>query len=289
MTHPPLPVTGHTRSAIVIGDPVRHSLSPRIHNAAFAALGLDWCFLAMPVRRGEAQAALAAIRTLGIDGCSVTMPHKEAVADGVDELEPSARALGSVNCVRRDGSKLIGDSTDGIGFVRALESELGRSIEGANVTVLGAGGAARSIIDALDRAGVERIVVANRSRPGAERAADLSSVAVVGDASDASTADLVVNTTPVGMAGGPDPDGCPIDTDLLRPKQIVADIVYQPRRTALLGAAEARGATTIGGLGMLIQQAAVAFEWWTGRPAPIAAMTAAVEPYSQGISGKPSD
>lgn len=289
MMHLPLPVTGHTRSAIVIGDPVRHSLSPQIHNAAFAALGLDWCFLAMPVPRGEAQAALAAIRTLGIDGCSVTMPHKEAVADGVDELEPSARALGSVNCVRRDGPRLIGDSTDGIGFVRALESELDRSIEGANVTVLGAGGAARSIIDALGRAGVERIAVANRSRPGAERAADLSSVAVVGDATDASTADLVVNTTPVGMAGGPDPDGCPIDPDLLRPNQIVADIVYQPRRTAFLGAAEARGATTIGGLGMLIHQAAVAFEWWTGRAAPIAVMTAAVEPDSQGISGKPSD
>lgn len=289
MMHRPIPVTGNTRSAIVIGDPVRHSLSPQIHNAAFAALGLDWCFLAMPVARGEAPAALAAMRTLGIDGCSVTMPHKEAVANGVDRLQPSARALGSVNCVRRDGSTLIGDSTDGIGFVRALESELERSVDGADVAVLGAGGAARSIVDALARSGVERVTIVNRSTQGAERAAELAAVAVVGRPADASSADIVVNTTPVGMAGGPDPLGCPIDPDLLRPDQIVADIVYQPRLTPLLAAAEARGATTVGGLGMLIHQAAVAFEWWTGRPAPIDAMTAAVEPEREGISPKPSD
>lgn len=289
MNNHPFPITGSTRTAIVIGDPVRHSLSPQIHNAAFATLGLDWRFLAMPVVLGEAEAALSAMRTLGIDGCSVTMPHKEAVADSVDLLMPAARALGSVNCVRRDGSRLTGDSTDGIGFVRALESDLDRSIEGSRVAVIGAGGAARSIVDALARAGVERITIVNRSPGGAERAAGLASMAVVGDVADVVSADLVVNTTPVGMEGGPDPDGCPIDPELLQPEQIVADIVYQPRRTAFLAGAEARGARVVGGLGMLIHQAAVAFEWWTGQPAPIAAMTAAVDLEREGISSKTSD
>lgn len=284
----PPPITGATRSAIVIGDPVRHSLSPQIHNAAFAALGLDWCFLAMPVQRGQAGAALDAMRTLGIDGCSVTMPHKEVVASSVDVLMPAARALGSVNCVRRQGSELTGDSTDGIGFVRSLEADLDRSIAGADVAVIGAGGAARSIVDALARAGVDRITITNRSPEGARRAAELTPIAVVGSDTDTTSADIVVNTTPIGMAGGPEPEGCPIAPGLLRSGQIVADIVYEPRRTPLLVAAEERGATPIGGLGMLIHQAAVAFEWWTGHPAPIAAMTAAVRPAPDEILPKPS-
>lgn len=272
----PEPISGATRTAIVIGDPVRHSLSPRIHNAAFAAMGLDWRFLAMPVAPGSAVAALDAIRTLGIEGCSVTMPHKEAVAEAVDLLMPAAQALGSVNCVRRDGTVLAGDSTDGIGFVRALESAIADSIEGATVGVLGAGGAARSIIDAVARAGAASITIANRSPQAADRAAALSSIAVVGDHEAIADAEIVVNTTSVGMAGGPDAHGCPIDPALLRSGQIVADIVYEPRQTELLAAAAARGATTVGGLGMLVHQAAVAFEWWTGEPAPIDVMAAAV-------------
>ena len=125
------PISGATRLAAVIGDPVRHSLSPAIHNAGFAALGLDWRFLALPVAEGRGADALEAMRVLGIDGYSVTMPHKSSVAAGVDRLMPAAEALQSVNCVRREGSHLIGDSTDGIGFVRSLEGQLDRSIAGA--------------------------------------------------------------------------------------------------------------------------------------------------------------
>ena len=277
MPEHPLPITGTTRTAIVIGDPVRHSLSPQIHNAAFAALGLDWRYLAMPVRPGEGAAALRAMRTLGIDGCSVTMPHKAVAAETVDSLMPAARALGSVNCVRREGNALVGDSTDGIGFVRALESAIGRSIADATIGILGAGGAARSIIDAVARAGVARITVSNRSVDGAERAAAIASIATVGDAKEVAAADILVNTTSVGMAGGPDPDGCPIDPEQLRAGQVVADIVYQPRQTRLLAAAIDRDAVAVGGVGMLVHQAAVAFEWWTGETAPLDVMTNIVE------------
>ena len=275
------PITGATKLAAVIGDPVRHSLSPQIHNAGFDALGLDWRFLAFPVAAGGALAALDAMRSLSIEGYSVTMPHKEAVAGHVDKLMPAAAALASVNCVRRDGDLLVGDSTDGIGFVRALEADIGRSIGGATVGVIGAGGAARSIIDAVARAGATRIVVVNRTPEAAERAAALSPVAKVGTAADVQPLDIVVNTTSVGMTGGPAPLDSPIGPELLRAEHIVADIVYQPRLTPLLAAAAEVGSTVVGGVGMLIHQAAVAFEWWTGHVAPLDSMAAAVQPSSQ--------
>ena len=270
------PISGATRLAAVIGDPVRHSLSPAIHNAGFTALGLDWRFLALPVAKGRGVDALDAMRVLGIDGYSVTMPHKAAIADGVDRLMPAARALSSVNCVRREGSQLIGDSTDGLGFVRALEAQLDRSIVDATIGIIGAGGAARSIVDAVARNGVARIVVVNRSPERAAEAAALAPVAEVGRPADLSPLDIIVNTTSVGMLGGPAPDQSPIDPELLRPEHVVADIVYQPRMTRLLAEAAARGATIAGGVGMLVHQAAAAFEWWTGRPAPLEAMAAVV-------------
>lgn len=266
------PITGETRLAAVIGDPVRHSLSPQIHNAAYNALGLDWRYLAFPIAAGNAAAALDAMRTLSIEGLSVTMPHKEDVARLVDELMPAAAALASVNCVRREGARLIGDSTDGIGFVRALTSEIDQSLNGATIGVVGAGGAARSIVDAVARAGASRIVVVNRSRENADRAAALAANAEVGAVDDLRSVDIIVNTTSVGMEGGPDPSGSAVDPSHLRAEHIVCDIVYQPRQTALLAAAEDVGATVVGGVGMLVHQAAVAFEWWTGQNAPIEPM-----------------
>ena len=270
------PITGATKLAAVIGDPVRHSFSPQIHNAAYEASGLDWRFVALPVPAGRAPAALDAMRALSIEGFSVTMPHKEVVASHVDELMPAAAALASVNCVRREGDRLIGDSTDGIGFVRALEADIGRSIAGASVAIVGAGGAARSIIDAVARAGAARIVVVNRTAAAAERAVALSPIARVGVAAEVAGVDIVVNTTSIGMTGGPAPQQLAVAAELLRAEHVVADIVYQPRLTPLLIEAEAIGAEIVGGLGMLVQQAAVAFEWWTGHPAPVDAMAAAV-------------
>ena len=266
-------ITGSTRLAAVIGSPVRHSLSPALHNAAFAAAGLDWRFVAFDVGPGRADDAVAGMQTLGIGGYAVTMPHKADVAGAVDEVDPAAAALGSVNTVvlRPDGSTL-GASTDGAGFVDSVLAA-GFELTDSKVVVLGAGGAARSIIDALGRAGVPEIVVVNRTRASADTAAELSSVARVGTLEDVSQADLLVNATSIGMGV----DELPVAADLLRPDLAVADIVYHPLETGLLHAAATAGATTIDGLGMLVHQAVRQQELWTGQRPDPAAMRAAAE------------
>mgnify|MGYP001294274958 CR=1 FL=1 len=267
-------INGATRVAAVIGNPVRHSLSPALHNAAFRQLGIDWVYVAFEVRDGGADDAVDAMRTLGIAGLSVTMPHKEAVARAVDSLDPAAAALRSVNTVvpQTDGS-LRGYSTDGAGFVASLAAA-GISVRGRAVCVLGAGAAARSIIDALARGGAARLAVVNRTAAAAVAAAELAGPAgVLGRPADVAGADIVVNTTPLGM----DNDDLPCDPALLRAGQVVADIVYQPRETAFLRAARSVGATTVDGLGMLVHQAALQQQLWHGQLPDVALMEAAAE------------
>jgi shikimate dehydrogenase len=263
------------RLAAVIGSPVAHSLSPAIHRAAFAAAGIDWSYVAFDVAEGRAGAALDAMRTLGIAGLSVTMPHKTAVAERVDRLDPAARALHSVNTVSWDGQRLVGSSTDGAGFVASL-ADAGVEVENARVAIIGAGGAARSLVDALARAGATDITVLNRTPERAEAAAALASVASPGIVSDVSRADIVVNATSVGMGAD---DGLPCEPDLLRDGQIVADLVYHPLETRWLAAASARGCRTVDGLGMLVHQAALQQQIWLGDDAVIdtVAMRAAAE------------
>jgi shikimate dehydrogenase len=267
-------ITGSTRLAAVIGSPVRHSLSPALHNAAFEQLGLDWAYAAFEVAPGSAPAALDAMRTLGLGGLSVTMPHKEAVAAAVDQLDPAAAALRSVNTVapQPDGS-LLGCSTDGAGFVASLAAA-GVSVAGRSVCVLGAGAAGRSIIDAVARAGASRLVVVNRTQATAEVAVELAAgVGSVGGDDDIADADIVVNTTSVGMNS----DEMPCDARLLHAGQVVADIVYHPRETALLRGAAAAGATPVQGLGMLVHQAALQQQWWHGQLPDVLVMEAAAE------------
>jgi len=266
--------TSSTRVAAVIGDPVRHSLSPALHNAAFRACGLDWVYLAFAVPTGRGAEALEGMRVLGIEGLSVTMPHKQDVAWSVDVLHPQATKLQSVNCVvrLRDG-RLEGHSTDGDGFVDSL-LEAGVDPSGRRVALLGAGGAARSVAVALAAHGVADLVVVNRHVERAESCAALvGPLARAGTTGDVAQADLVVNATSVGMGG----QGLPVDPARLHADQVVADLVYHPIRTPLLDAAAAAGATTVDGLGMLVHQAARAFELWTGVEAPVAAMRAAAE------------
>lgn len=260
--------TGTTSLAAVIGSPVRHSRSPAIHNAAFRALGLDWTYLAFEVADGAAAGAIAAMRSLDIRGLSVTMPHKAAVAQLVDELTDDAARLDAVNCVRwRDGT-LVGDNTDGPGFLASLD-DAGVDVAGRRCVVLGAGGAARAVVLALARAGADEVAVVNRTPDKARDAAALAGAGGrVGVASDVATADLVVNATSIGMGD----DRLPLDPDLLREGVAVADLVYQPLTTPLLAAARERGAAAIDGLGMLVHQAAIASESWTGRAPPVAVM-----------------
>lgn len=278
------PLGATTQLAAVIGHPVRHSLSPALHNAAFAALDLDWAYLAFDVAPDRGEAAVRAMTSLGIRGLSVTMPHKDAAAAAVDELSPAAEALGAVNCVvNRDGT-LIGENTDGDGFVASLRADHGIDPAGLRCVVLGAGGAARSVIRALGLAGAQDVAVVNRTLLSAESAATLAGpvgrvVAVEASRPVISQAELVINATPIGMdrpaTEGPD---TPVEPDLLHDGQVVADLIVHPLRTPLIVEAERRGATTVAGLGMLVHQAALAFEHWTGVEAPLDAMWQAVNP-----------
>ena len=267
-----------TRVAAVIGDPVRHSLSPVLHNAAFRSLDLDWAFLAFEVPAGSAAAAVGAMRVLGIEGLSVTMPHKEDVPRAVDRLSPTAARLQSVNCVHLDGGELVGENTDGAGLIDALRNDEGFVAAGARCLVVGAGGAARAVVLALAEAGAAEVGVVNRTPARAESAAGLAGeVGRVSPIEAAADADLVVNATPVGMAGadGESSGSSAVPPSLLRPGQVVVDLVYHPLRTPLLLAARERGATAVTGLGMLIHQAAHAFRLWTGEDPPLEAMSAA--------------
>jgi shikimate dehydrogenase len=264
-------LTGRTRVAAVIGDPVAHSLSPAIHNAAFAATALDWVFVALRVPDGEVGRALAGVRAMGLAGLSVTMPHKAAVVPHLDELSDDALALDAVNCVVRDGDRLRGVNTDGDGFLDALGSE-GVDVGGRRVLVLGAGGAGRAVVRSLARAGATEIGVVNRSPERRLQAVELGApVARAADAAEAPRFDVLVNATSVGM-GTSEPA---LDPGLLRPAQAVVDLVYEPVQTALLAAARAVGATPVDGVGMLVHQAAHAFTRWTGVPAPVEVMTVA--------------
>jgi shikimate dehydrogenase len=272
--------TGASTVVGVIGDPIAHSLSPLLHNAAFDALGLDWVSVAFPVRAGMTAAALTGMRALRIAGLSVTMPHKEEAFAAVDDNTEVARRLGAVNCVTwRDGA-LVGDSTDGEGFLVALRRAAGFDPEGRRCLVIGAGGAARAVTLALAEAGAAEVAVVNRTAARAVTASALAGPAGrVGSGADVEQAELVVQATPVGMAGG---DGAergalPVERSALHAGQVVVDLVYNPLETPLLAAARTSGAEVVTGLGMLVHQAALAVERWTGLGVPVEAMWAAAE------------
>ena len=267
-------ISGATQLAAVVGTPVRHSLSPTIMNAAFAAAGLDWVYTAFEVAEGRGADAVAAMRTLGIGGLSVTMPHKGAVHDAVDERTAVAADLGAVNCVFRQGDRLVGDNTDGAGFLDDLRLDHGVEVAGLRCVVVGAGGAGRAVARALGGAGAADVAVVNRSPAPAAHAAQLAgSSGRVGTAADVPAADLVVNATPLGMGDVAAGDArLPVDPAALRSDQVIVDLIYHPEVTPLLAAAAAQGATALNGVGMLVRQAAHAFVRWTGEPAPVDAM-----------------
>jgi len=261
----------------VIGDPVAHSLSPRLHNVAFAHLGLDWVSVGFRVVKGNAPAALDGARALGLRGLSVTMPHKDAVATLVDRRTPMADRLGAVNCVTNLDGVLTGDNTDGRGLVAALRRGGHFDPGGRRCLVVGAGGAARSIVVALADSGASEVVVVNRTRARAEAAAALAgSVGRVGGPADAGGCELIVNATPTGMPGSPELDHWALDPELLGPHQLAVDLVYHPSVTPWLAVARSRGAEVHNGLGMLVHQAALQLELWTGQEPPVDAMWRAI-------------
>jgi shikimate dehydrogenase len=262
---------------IVIGRPVDHSLSPVMHNAAFEALGLPWKYLAVSLPAGHAADAIEVMRLVPIAGMSVTMPHKTAVAELVDTCTPIASALDAVNCVWWRGEELVGDNTDGVGFLDALRQDEGYDPADRSAVVLGAGGAARAVVRALADAGAREVVVVNRTADRAEAAAALAGPAGrVGPPEAVADAELVVHATSVGMGATGDGAGTLlVDPSLFGSGQLVVDLVYEPPTTALVVAARQRGAVAVNGLGMLIHQAAHAFRRWTGEDPPVEVMSAA--------------
>lgn len=272
-----------TRLVGIIGDPLDHTLSPVIHNAAFDHLGLDWCYLPLPVREGQLGNALRGIRALSFAGVNVTMPFKTDVIPMLDEVTAFAGAVGAVNTILVENDRLIGYNTDGRGFCAALEGEIGYDIRDKKVLVLGAGGAARSICVSVALAGCRSIMIINRTIKKAEelekvirRSAPGVQVSCTSPENNydimSAKPDVIINTTPLTDPGGK--LGIPVS--LLNGNHLVCDINYSLYPAPILQEAEGNGAQVMDGKGMLLYQAAAAFEIWTGMQAPVEAMRSAL-------------
>ena len=278
-------ITGKTKIVGVIGDPVEHSRSPQMHNAAFAELGLDYVYVPFHIRPDELHAAIEGFKAINVVGINITIPHKQAVIPFVDEISREAELIGAVNTLIFNQGKIAGDNTDAPGFLQAMQ-ETGLDIpKGESAVVIGAGGSARAIVVALALAGLQSITIANRTVSKAiALASDLSEktgVPMEGmgldnprlpDAVAIST--LVVNTASASMDTSHPPL---IQTEWLNPQSIVYDIIYTPPKTRLMTAAAERGCHVIGGLGMLVHQGAIAFEKWTKVVPPIKIMRQALQ------------
>ena len=278
-------INTETRLCAVIGHPVAHSLSPAMHNAAFRAAGLNYAYLAFDVE--DVPAFLAGMRAApSFRGLSVTIPHKVRAMACLDEVDAMAQRVGCVNTVTNENGVLRGSVTDGTGALRAL-AEAGVSLAGRRVLFLGAGGAVRAVAFAAAEAGPERVTLLGRSREKAVAlAADLRRAAEGVDVGEGSlvfeldealaTHDVIINGTPVGMHGHDEGASC-VPPERLRPEHAVFDMVYRPRRTRLLQDALMAGCATIEGMAMLLHQAVLQYELWTGLPAPVDVMRRALE------------
>ena len=274
-------INGQTGVVGIIGDPVKHSRSPQMHNAAFNHLNLNMVYIPFHVRAELLGEAIKGMKALGIVGLNVTVPHKIEVMKYLDEISPAAGIIGAVNTIYVHDNRLIGDNTDGHGFVRALLDDEGITIAGKNVVILGSGGSARAIGYALLKKGVNRLIFCNRTASKAEEMAVsfqtqgvfVAGMGIIDSMAEIIHADILVNTTSVGMKQD---EPLLIDPAWIRKGQIVCDIIYSPPQTMLLQEAEKRGARVINGLGMLVYQGALSFEIWTGCLAPVEIMREAV-------------
>lgn len=276
--------TAGTRLVVLLGNPVAQSRSPAMQNAAFKALGLDFVFETRLVEHDRVGEAVQALRASNAAGANVTMPHKGAVMPHLDEISARARSVAAVNTiVHRDG-RLVGDNTDGIGFLRSVKEDLDFDVKGRRCVVLGAGGVARAIVAALSDAEVEGITILNRTLERAEQLRRALGDAVRCPCETAAMADedacvealaeadLTVNCTSVGMHD----DATPVDTEWLNPTGALYDTIYT-HDTALVRGALGRSIAAVTGAGMLVHQGAEAFAQWTGVAAPVDVMRAALD------------
>lgn len=266
-------ISAQTKITGVIGWPVEHSLSPPMQNAAMAALGLDWTYVAFPVRPDSVKAAIAGMRAFGIVGLNVTLPHKIAVIPHLDEVDDFARATGAVNTIHNVGGRLIGYNTDAYGFVQSVIADGELMIAGTTVLVLGASGAARAVAAGAASEGAKKVILSNRTREKAEQMGKNLEAAFpetrfeVVQYSESSLAhasaraQIVANATSLGLRPG---DALPISPEALGPGQVVFDAVYRPEGTPLLEAAREAGAIAVDGLAMLARQGAKSLRIWSG-------------------------
>lgn len=272
-------ITGKTRVCGVIGDPIEHSLSPIMHNAAFKAIGLDYVFLAFKVKTARVEDAVNGMRALNIRGLNVTMPHKSTVMAHLDRVDLSAQVINSVNTILNKENLLFGFNTDGVGALKALK-ENGIALKGRKVLLLGAGGAARAIAYAMAKESDE-LAVLNRTVKQAQALAKLleksankkifaGSLSPSDVQKNLQDSDILINATSVGMK--PHLEESPVPAKLLRSNLAVMDIVYNPLETKLAKDAKAAGAKVVSGVEMLIYQGAASFETWTGKSAPVEVM-----------------
>ena len=255
----------------VLGNPVRHSLSPLMHNAAFSYKDINAVYMAF--ESNNVEEAIKGMHGLGIKGMSVTIPHKSSIIPMLDAIDPLAKDIGAVNTIVNKGEKLIGYNTDAAGALKALEDVV--QVSGKNCLIVGAGGAARAIGYILKRRDVN-LFISNRSvDKGEALSKSLDSPFVRLDQLDIVNAEILINTTPVGMS--PDIDFCPVPENVLKPGMTVMDIIYNPKTTKLLHIASEMGCRTVDGLGMFIYQGAEQFRLWTGQEAPVDIMKKVVE------------
>ncbi|HUK55408.1 MAG TPA: shikimate dehydrogenase [Nitrospiria bacterium] len=278
-------MNNRTRWFGIIGYPIRHSLSPLMHNAAFEALGLDYCYIPLTVEPPRVRSAVKALRWLQFRGFNVTIPHKQRIMAYLDRLTPEAKLIGAVNTVDIHQGRLIGHNTDGRGFLRSVMEVTGQTVTDKRVLLLGAGGAARAVAFQLILENVATMFISNRSSARAHglardlgRSPNRCFLSVLPWTEKAlkkavQETDIIINATSVGM----NPSDPPLlASDVLKSRHIVCDLVYKPATTGLLRQAQAAGATVITGLGMLVHQGALSFEIWTGQRPPVDVMREAV-------------
>ena len=276
----------------IIGYPVGHTLSPAFQQAALNHLGIDATFEVWTTPPEELAERVASLREPGCLGCCVTLPHKQAVMAMLDNVDETATGIGAVNWIVNEGGKLSGHNTDAPGFLRSLREEAGFDPAGCNAVLFGAGGAARAVAYALRTAGCAKLTIANRTIARAEAlAGDMTggrfrplATGLAKDelADSVPYAELLVNATSLGMAGGPSPDATPVTADLISNRALAYDVVYAPPVTPFLREAEAAGGRTASGLSMLVWQGVLGFELCTGREAPADVMMAAMRKAVQG-------
>lgn len=253
----------------LIGHPVGHSLSPMMHNDAFHALGLPHQYVSFDVKPADLKEAISGIRALGISGFNITVPHKVNVMQYLDEIDEEARQIGAVNTVINRDDKLIGTNTDGRGYLLSLKEKTGEHLSEKRVLMIGAGGAARGVAVTLDRHGVRRLDIANRTFEKAKLLIDTGirrtparALTLEKAALHLADYDVIINTTSVGMS--PNVEDMPLPVKGIRPGTILSDLIYNPLRTKWLLEGERLGGIVMNGIGMFIEQGALAFEEWTG-------------------------